>query len=162
MNSISGWVEDFFSKKAKIEMITAHVDLFLNGDSPKTKLVSDSLNLYYELVNHCINTNLICEYLPLLCIPLTSSENIKVSFEEDELFLDQIAEPPSLYLVQRKSSMFVEQIEEYKIYINSPIKIIDKNYFCYYRCFRNKDEIMNDFEYNRCIYWEYFPDKYIL
>jgi hypothetical protein len=85
------------------------------------------------------------------------------TLEEIETELD--IEPPSLFLETWETRKNYERIEEYRYPIDSnllldsemTIKAIE-NFFSYYREFRYSEALLENFEYSRCIYIEYFPN----
>lgn len=103
--------------------------------------------------------------MPVLVVPLGSADALDVRVPPVSEYSIQIAEESAgLYLVMRDSKIFWESIEEYRVPLSDLVVPSARGgrYVSYYRCFRGSEALENDWEYERCVYVEYYCDALIL
>ncbi|MFZ6027928.1 MAG: hypothetical protein ACOYYS_09445 [Chloroflexota bacterium] len=68
-------------------------------------------------------------------------------------------EPPIIYLESWETTKRYVLVEEYKLPLKLDLPIdCNANFFTYYREHRYEMEMINDWEFSRCIYIEYYPN----
>ncbi|MFY9179892.1 MAG: hypothetical protein WAO12_08980 [Venatoribacter sp.] len=156
------WINKSIDKLSEAYFIECHTDEFSSLKLSKADLIKLSVDSYLELVTYSTENKIIDDVMPILVIPLVASDIIK-SYENNLSDCSQLdIEPPSIYLLNRETSKYVEVMEEYK----EPITIALPNisgcgFYSYYRCYRNDEYIKKDWEFNRAIYVECYPEKYM-
>lgn len=157
-NKIKNWV---LSEAKKVDINTpasVHFDM-LDESAKGFSLIDLSISIL-EFSVQCLEDK-VHDIMPLIIIPLESTIGMSIAIPKFDSIGEHI-EPPSLYLLRRDVAKYREQCEEYKTPLFDERISGKTQVYCYYRCFRNMNEIVENWEYNRCIYLEYHPQELIL
>lgn len=150
---LRAWIDDSIRSDHRKPFITSHVDEFLGEISNRHELLDKSLDLLHELVKASVEQKIIEDFTPLLVVSLEASENILFWNRSVSVVEEMIEEPPALYLVSRMSNREGNQYQEYKFPIHLELVDFKKyNFDVYYRCWRDRVGIENNWEYSRAIY----------
>jgi len=138
-----------------------HLNEILSTPQNEQMELYDTLKVYLFLVQHLIETDLPAK--PILIIPLISqSVNIEMkaptSVEDLRNQIDS-SEPPSLALLDWQHNKLATPCEEYCSPLDFQLLNSSQNQvYIYYREFRYLMGKINNWEYSRAIYAEYFPN----
>jgi hypothetical protein len=159
MNATKCWVQLMIDKVAPLSPQSIHLDELLKDVLPTTSEIS--INIALECFKTAVKEleDNALKIKTILVWPIGHSE--KLIMEVPQLECGE--EPPSLYLADREDDRYYELSEEYRIPI-SPLYLtqFNKNAQCFYRCFRTAEAIKGNWEYERCIYIEHYPEVYLV
>jgi hypothetical protein len=158
--SFSDWLASAVRLKGEAHFVTEHVSSFVKEKLSKKQLLECSINIFLELVSKSIEYKYINELMPMLVIPLGWSNN--VCFWDDSLSLDSqlVDEPPIIYLLEREALKRLDVAEEYKIPVSLNLaKIESVQFSVYYRCYRDKMGIENNWEFSKALYIKCYSEE---
>ena len=160
---IERWVEGNLRSVSARSPVSNHLDELLGREIERSEMISLSLRCFALLVEHMRER--LTPTQPMLVIPLVSESNKLQAVVPQDLqsIKDQWrhVESPSLYMLDWDASRHLYICEEYRSPLafdltDPPIPGV----YTYYREFRSEMDIRNDWEFTRCIYAEYYPDRY--
>jgi hypothetical protein len=158
--AIEKWLRSNYQKVVALLPVSNHINELVNIVLPKEDSLNLSIKAYRILVHS--TRNLGTPVKPGLVIPLKSkfkNLSLQIPKSRDELIAHLDDEPPSLYLEAWEQAKKFIYCEEYRVPLEMQfLEDLDKNCFIYYREHRYSLAILNDWEYGRGIYLEYYPD----
>lgn len=138
--SVKEWFEFSYIKKQSSQPLSIDTSYF-NIYQNESNQILKGINIYNELVQIVELEKLEEELMVVLVIPLTDVQKITFLPEAFGLNKDFSGNPCDIYLIQRDSEKYYDEVEEYKKNINFFVlnldeKLINRNSKVYYRCFR--------------------------
>lgn len=157
---IGEWVQTNIMNVATLNPISMHITDLLQTEVLKDDILNTSMDVYRTLVkeirqrNNPVKTSLV---IPLLSL----SRKIKMKIPKgiDDVMNDLNVEPPSIYLESWEQPRSYVVIEEFRCPLSSSfVSTLPKNFYVHYREHRYSIGIWNNWEFDRGIYIEYFPN----
>jgi hypothetical protein len=159
------WLKSSLPLLSKQWSVSDHITYFYTEALPKDQWIPLTIMEFQNIV-----TELELLGNPCKCgvvIPLLGKWKkirFKVPSTSEEIEAEFDMEPPSLFLENWEFKNY-EWIEEYRLPINSGILLNPEKtikpldyFYTYYREYRSFEDLLNNWEYGRCIYIEYFPN----
>lgn len=165
----NAFMSDRINEWLRIEMpsieikkpLTVHLDELLNRKVEQFDWVSLSCKAYEVLLNRM--QSIINGYMPLLIIPLSPMENLDIAYPESSTLLKNVhnCQSPSIGIIDRNCAKCLWPQEEhvYPIELNLFGHKSDSIYISY-RIYKSIEGISNNWEYNRHILVEHYPEEY--
>lgn len=154
---IAEWMREALDRLDARHPVAAHLDDLLGPQEYQTEPVGIALAAF-DLAVRALGKRSDCSLI--LCWPCGVAAEIDQAIP-NELLVESDGEPPSLILVHAEAGMLHEPVEEYRKSIDPrDYAISNRDVVAYYRCFRDKNAIDNDWEFSRALYFEYLlPDR---
>ncbi len=161
---IQSWIDTYVASVSPCEAATNHIDELLMRDVTMEESIELVMQMYTLLVQQLLQIDLPVQpmaVIPLLEVPRLLAAEIPDTLER---IRDQMhdLEPPSLYMLSWQPLKSYAPGEDLRLSLAVQFDGIDQKTHCYYREFRYKEAMQNDWEYARGIFLEYFPDDPIM
>jgi hypothetical protein len=154
----------------------AEQEQIVSVQQPRSEHLDRLLGAHYSPANAMVSglAGLLClirlvdqrnDLKPILVVPLESSDVLDIRIPSvEELQAQRTPEPPGLYIVARDVARYWHLAEDYRAPFQQEIvpKAPCGEIKAYYRCFRGPEALANNWEYARCVYFEYYPHGLIL
>jgi hypothetical protein len=163
---VRDWYKNNLSMMDVDPPVTIHIDELLGTYPAKRKdQIILSLQCYRDLVEVVVAARKLKTICPALSI-LLSTEVKKWQLEPPHLQKTRdygVGNRPSLYLVDRDIFKEYYYCEELRRPVTVTPKIVVKGAFVisYYRCWRDREEIENNWEFSTAIYWMAYPPDFV-
>jgi hypothetical protein len=157
---IKQWFLENKDRVTPVHPISAHISDLLGRRITKKSMLSVSFASLLVVIRE--SKSLGNPVKIFLIIPLNSISN-KISFQIPQdlknIQADLCDEPPSIYLKSWEMARQSTIVEEYKIPIklDLPTEFEDQLYVYYSEC-RYEIAFVNNWEFSRCIFVEYYPE----
>jgi hypothetical protein len=154
---VDSWLDSIsFNDVVDLKFISSHIDELLGRDIESKDYFDIGLTIFEYVCNRLNYKNK--HYKVILIIPLESIISLNISTIPKKMsdFIYSI-EPPGIYIIDRNSEKIMDICEEYKFPLPNLIKR-KKNIYIYLRIFRYLEGIIENWEYDQCLYLEYYSD----
>lgn len=156
---VAAWYEEA-RKRLESEPFFDQIDLdhLLGARYLPGEAVALALGCYESLLG--LSREISHEVMPMLAIPLGYSETLDTRSPSLSKLQNEVDEhhPPGLYLYRRELTAYLDYAEEYRVPLNQRRVRPKEGYvYCYYRTFRVGEHFHRQREYQRIIYFEYYP-----
>ncbi|AKL98217.1 hypothetical protein [Endomicrobium proavitum] len=157
------WLNEYYVEKdLSKKTVDDHMDGILEIENKKSNykiFLEHGFGFLKALVNICKENNLLDKFIPVFRISLTDKAKIKkhtINSLED-IIKDMSVRPPEICLYKKRNIVNNYIWEEYTYplldsYLNG---IFGSNYYVEYSFFRDKDDIEDNWEYQRMISIKY-------
>jgi hypothetical protein len=157
---VNNWVSDIFKDIEKHIPKDIHIDELLSMEIDRGDLITYSCSAFDLIIDQLQNRHFSGKVV--LAFPL-NIRGRKISMKPPKDYADfenqlDTLTPPSIFVFSWDISKYMEYVEEYIVPVeyDLPIKIDKEKTLVYFREHRNGLSLVNQWEFSRCIYIEYF------
>jgi len=157
--ALAKWLTQAVDANRVSDPPTTHLNQLTRDGMTSNDMIRLSCRLYEMMIDYVkAQENVL---MPYLSIPLSFSDtlDLKIPSLADMEQDCRTNQSPTFYLLRREMSQYLIPTEKYVFPVNYNLfQKHSKNIYMYYCISRGTDAIMNNWEYNRDISIEYYPD----
>ena len=149
------WLRSIATSLNETSLVGEHIDRFAKIDNMGAEeVIVESVNLWLTMLEYLSKNDLLSRVRPLLCFSLRYSDVLRLDLGDLSQEID-LFEPPSVYILGtcRETEDLSEQVYRVPCSVDELDESLrDLDYVSYYKCWRCKQGIENNWEFNRALF----------